>query len=60
MVISRTYSVLSIEGPEWANRGGEWEPIKILLEVDVFSNKRNTTKSQNHLRLKHFEFVKTT
>jgi hypothetical protein len=39
------------EGPIWQTReGGEWEPIKILLEGDGDSNKTKTT-SNTRLRL---------
>jgi hypothetical protein len=40
------------EGPKRRTRegGSEWEPIKILLEVDKGSNKTNTT-SNTRLRL---------
>jgi hypothetical protein len=30
------------------HRGSEWEPIKILLEGDAFSNKMNTTSLKKH------------
>jgi hypothetical protein len=32
-----------VEGPNWRpEKGSEWEPIKILLEGDGYSNKTNT------------------
>jgi hypothetical protein len=42
-----------IEGPNWRpGRGSEWEPIKILLEGDSYSNKMNTT-TKSRLRLNY-------
>jgi hypothetical protein len=40
--------------------GSECESIKILLEEDVFSNKINTAKSQNHFQHNLLKFAKTT